>query len=244
MEVKITAEKDGETYSAVAGPHHESPYLKNQYSFDGTTNSNDGTMIFMLSNVVPEITSDTINDYKWSITFTDTKADSTVLTVKNAEIVDKSTSRVSKPQEAFNFKLDGTSKTLTFQSMETVHKVLYYKGFDTPYISYTDENGNKISEALTKDSTKANYTHKYVFENGIAKDRTIITREYPCEWKKGDEPYYPINDIRNLELYKRYRALATGQKNVIFGGRLGMYKYFDMDDTIEAALELSKEVLV
>ena len=174
MEVKITAEKDGKTYSAVAGPHHESPYLKNQYSFDGTTNSNDGTMIFMLSNVVPGITADTINDYKWSITFTDTKADSVALTVNNSEIVDKSTNRISKPQEAFNFKLDGTSKTLTFPTLETVHKVLYYKGFDTPFISYTDENGNKVSEALTKDSTKANYTHKYVFENGIAKDSTVI----------------------------------------------------------------------
>ncbi len=172
-EVTITAEKDGEIFEALAGPHHEAPYLKNHYSFDGTTNSNDGTMIFMLSNVVPDITSDTIDDYKWSIKFEDTKADSVVLTVKNAEIVDKSTNRLGKPQEAVGFKLDGTSKTLTFSKMETVHKVLYYKGFDTPHITYTDESGNKVTAPLVKDSSKENYTHKYVFENGIAKNSTV-----------------------------------------------------------------------
>ena len=84
---------------------------------------------------------------------------------------------------------------------------------------------------------------EFCTQNGVAKDKTIITREYPCIWKRGDEPYYPINDDRNLELYKKYQALAEKQENVIFGGRLGMYKYFDMDDTIEAALKLSQEVL-
>lgn len=172
--VTITAEKDGKTYEVVAGPHHESPYLYNHYSFDGTTNSNDGTMIFMLSNVVPDITSDTISDYKWSIKFEDTEADSKQLTVKNAEIVDNLTGRVSKPQTAFSFKLDGSSKTLTFPPLSTAQKVLYYKGFDTPHISYTDANGNKVTDVMSADNSKENYTHKYIFTNGLANNSTVI----------------------------------------------------------------------
>ncbi len=114
LTVTVTAEKDGKTFEVVAGPHHESPYLDNHYSFDGTTNANDGTMIFMLSNVVPDITSETLSDYKWSVKFDDAKADSKALTVKNAEIVDLSTNRAVKASGTFGFKLDGSSRTLTF----------------------------------------------------------------------------------------------------------------------------------
>lgn len=76
--------------------------------------------------------------------------------------------------------------------------------------------------------------HKH-FTYGTQPD-TVITREYPKTWSKGDEPYYPMNDEKNLNLYEKYTELATKEGNVIFGGRLGMYKYYDMDDTIEAAL--------
>ena len=75
-------------------------------------------------------------------------------------------------------------------------------------------------------------------ENGIDIPKTIITREYPSDWKIGDEPYYPINDDRNTKLYKDYAKLAEDEKNVIFGGRLGNYRYYDMDKVIEAALEV------
>lgn len=114
LTVKIKAEKDGETFETLAGPYHEAPYAKNIYSFDGTTNSNDGTMIFMLSNVVPGITSETLGDYKWSIEFEDKKADSKVLTVKNAEVVDLSTQRAVKAQGNFGYTLDGSSRVMTF----------------------------------------------------------------------------------------------------------------------------------
>lgn len=66
---------------------------------------------------------------------------------------------------------------------------------------------------------------------------TIISREYPCEWKQGDEPYYPVNNQRNNELYTRYEQLARERKDVIFGGRLGHYKYYDMDKVVAAALQ-------
>ena len=79
--------------------------------------------------------------------------------------------------------------------------------------------------------------HKH-FEFGTGKG-TVITREYPAEWKRGDEPYYPINDERNNALFAEYQKLAEQEKNVLFGGRLGQYRYYDMDKVIASALELA-----
>ena len=70
--------------------------------------------------------------------------------------------------------------------------------------------------------------------------KTVISREYSSEWKPGDEPYYPVNDAKNTELYARYAALAEKEEKVIFGGRLGSYRYYDMDQVIAAALEKAK----
>ena len=67
---------------------------------------------------------------------------------------------------------------------------------------------------------------------------TVITKEYPADWKIGDEAYYPINDEKNNELFNKYKEMSLNDKNVIFGGRLGNYKYYDMDKVIEASLEL------
>jgi len=78
--------------------------------------------------------------------------------------------------------------------------------------------------------------HKH-FEFGKQPD-TVITKEYPADWKKGDEPYYPVNNDRNNELFAKYQEMAKKEKNVLFGGRLGQYRYYDMDKVIEAALEM------
>ena len=80
-------------------------------------------------------------------------------------------------------------------------------------------------------------------ENGNELPKTVISREYSSEWKPGDEPYYPVNDEKNSELYSQYKKLADAEKNVIFGGRLGEYKYYDMDKVIGAALEMSGKEL-
>ena len=74
-------------------------------------------------------------------------------------------------------------------------------------------------------------------------DTTVITREYPTEWTRGVEPYYPVNDDKNQALYERYRLLAQAEDAVYFGGRLGQYRYFDMDKVVYAALQLAKEIL-
>ena len=83
--------------------------------------------------------------------------------------------------------------------------------------------------------------HKH-FEFGT-QDVTYVTYEYPKTWERGDEPYYPVNDQRNGELYAKYRALADNENKVVFGGRLGAYSYFDMDKTIISALELARKEL-
>ncbi len=71
-------------------------------------------------------------------------------------------------------------------------------------------------------------------------EKTVITREYPADWQRGMRPYYPVNNEKNQALYERYRALAEQEDKVIFGGRLGHYKYYDMDRVVEAALDLAK----
>ncbi|QTE72679.1 UDP-galactopyranose mutase [Clostridiales bacterium FE2011] len=80
-------------------------------------------------------------------------------------------------------------------------------------------------------------------ENGNDLPKTVISREYSSEWKLGDEPYYPVNDEKNGNLYQEYKKLAGQEKNVVFGGRLGEYKYYDMDQVIAAALEKVKALL-
>lgn len=80
-------------------------------------------------------------------------------------------------------------------------------------------------------------------DNGNDLPKTIISKEYSSEWKPGDEPYYPVNDKKNGELYQKYKALAEKEENIIFGGRLGEYKYYDMDAVIASALECARNQL-
>lgn len=80
-------------------------------------------------------------------------------------------------------------------------------------------------------------------EQGNDLPKTIISKEYSSEWKLGDEPYYPVNDDKNSKLYQNYKQLANAEKNVIFGGRLGEYKYYDMDTVVASVLEICKKEL-
>jgi UDP-galactopyranose mutase len=80
--------------------------------------------------------------------------------------------------------------------------------------------------------------HKHFYKNNS--NKTIITKEYPVEWNKGDEPYYPINDKQNQDLYNKYLELSKLETNVYFGGRLAEYKYYDMHQVIESALNFTE----
>ena len=128
----------------------------------------------------------------------------------------------------FDYKLG----TLEYRSVRFETEVLDIPNFQgNAAVNYTDRETpwTRIIE------------HKW-FEVGT-QSKTVISREYSSEWKKGDEPYYPVNDERNGALYQQYRQLADGEKNIIFGGRLGEYKYYDMDAVIASALALSKAEL-
>lgn len=111
--------------------------------------------------------------------------------------------------------------------------------FETEILDMENYQGNAV---INYTDAEVPYTriieHKH-FEYGT-QPKTVITREYPADWKPGDEPYYAVNNEQNISLYKKYKMLADRQNSVIFGGRLGMYRYFNMDDTIAAAFDLWK----
>ena len=114
--------------------------------------------------------------------------------------------------------------------------------FETEVLDEENYQGNAV---VNYTEYEVPYTriieHKH-FEYGT-QPRTVITREYPASWSRGDEPYYAMNNEKNNSLYAKYKALADEEGHVIFGGRLGMYKYFDMDDTIAVALDCVKKEL-
>lgn len=116
--IYATATKDGIEYTFEVGPKRQHGMNASTYSYDGTTNANDGTMVCALSNIVPDITPETLHEYTWSIKFEDTTADGKSFTVKNVEIVDDSTGRISKPTGVYPFTLDGSSKTIAFPQFE------------------------------------------------------------------------------------------------------------------------------
>ena len=128
--------------------------------------------------------------------------------------------------------------TLEYRSVRFENEILDKPSFQgNAAVNYTDSETpwTRIIE------------HKW-FEFGKDKDgndlpKTVISREFSSEWKLGDEPYYPVNDEKNSALYAQYKALADAEEGVIFGGRLGEYKYYDMDAVIAAALEKADEVL-
>ena len=115
--------------------------------------------------------------------------------------------------------------------------------FETEYLE--DEDNYQGNAVVNYTEREVPYTriieHKH-FEFGTQKG-TVITREYPKEWSRGDEPYYPVNDQHNSELYEKYAQRAAQEKNVLFGGRLGQYKYYDMDKVVRAALTMVEEQL-
>lgn len=134
----------------------------------------------------------------------------------------------------FGFKLG----TLEYRSVRFENETLDIPNFQgNAAVNYTDRETpwTRIIE------------HKW-FEFGKDEDdhdlpKTIISREYSSEWKAGDEPYYPVNDEKNGQLYARYKELADKETSVIFGGRLGEYKYYDMDTTIASVLDMCEKEL-
>lgn len=134
----------------------------------------------------------------------------------------------------FNYSLG----TLEYRSVRFKNEVLDIPNFQgNAVVNYTDRETpwTRIIEHKWFEFGKD--------ENGNDLPKTIISREYSSEWKPGDEPYYPVNDDKNGKLYEQYKALAGKEEKVIFGGRLGEYKYYDMDATVASVLEKCKKIL-
>lgn len=119
--------------------------------------------------------------------------------------------------------------------------------FDTERIEEENYQGNAVVNYTQRDVPYTRVIeHKHFApeeERKNPKDYTIVSREYSEEWGPGSEPYYPVNDEKNGALYEKYRELAEKEENVIFGGRLGLYRYYDMDKVIRAALDASEKEL-
>ena len=164
---------------------------------------------------------------------------------------------VEKMLEGIPVELSITYKAFREKTQDTFGKVLYtgmideYFDHKLGYLEYRSlrfESEQLPEEENFQGNAVVNYTEREVPYTRIIEHKhfefgkqpgTVITREYPAEWKPGDEPYYPVNNEKNDALYKAYAELASKEENVLFGGRLGQYKYFDMDKTIRAALDMA-----
>ena len=112
--------------------------------------------------------------------------------------------------------------------------------FETEKLEIENYQGNAVVNYTEREVPYTRIIEHKHFEFG-SQPATIISREYPMEWHEGDEPYYPVNDDKNSALYDQYKKRAREEKNVLFGGRLGKYRYYDMDKVVESALELAEE---
>ena len=108
--------------------------------------------------------------------------------------------------------------------------------FETEVLDTPNYQGNAVVNYTDAETPYTRVIEHKHFEFGT-QEKTVISREYSVEWSPEDEPYYPVNDAKNGALYERYRALAEQEKNVVFGGRLGEYRYYDMDKVILSALD-------
>ncbi|MDE6868921.1 MAG: UDP-galactopyranose mutase [Clostridia bacterium] len=115
--------------------------------------------------------------------------------------------------------------------------------FETEVLDKPNFQGNAAVNYTDRETPWTRIIEHKWFEFGT-QPKTVISREYSSEWKQGDEPYYPVNDEKNGKLYAEYKQLAGGEKDVIFGGRLGEYKYYDMDVVIASALDACRKELV
>ena len=115
--------------------------------------------------------------------------------------------------------------------------------FETEILDTPNYQGNAVVNYTDSETPYTRIIEHKHFEFDTTSPKTVISREYSAAWKVGDEPYYPVNDGTNTALYKRYQALAAKEKNIVFGGRLGQYKYYDMDDVIAEALKTAGALL-
>lgn len=144
-------------------------------------------------------------------------------------------------REKFDAMADKVLYTGTLDSLfDYCYGKLEYRSlkFETELLDEENHQGVAVVNYTEREIPYTRIIEHKHFEN-TESDKTVITREYPADWKEGMEPYYPVNDEKNTQLFSKYKQLADQKKNMLFGGRLAEYKYYDMDKVIASALELT-----
>jgi UDP-galactopyranose mutase len=114
--------------------------------------------------------------------------------------------------------------------------------FETEVLDMPDYQGNAVINYTDRETPYTRIIEHKHFEFGT-QPKTVISKEYSAEWKPGDEPFYPINDEKNTQLLRKYQEMAEQLPDVIFGGRLGEYRYYDMDQAVARTLEICQKEL-
>ena len=164
VRVSLCAEKDGTIYNRSA---YSNEFSGKGMAYDGSKEATDATMVLLINNVADGITNENFSDYSFSVNFEDDTKDSTVLTVKNAEIINETANKVYKVSNAYPFTIDGEKKTVKFTESSLNHAVVYYRGYKTPKMNYKLGNGNYVSKnefELEENTERRGYTHKYVID--------------------------------------------------------------------------------
>lgn len=230
----VIAEKGDEHLEVAVDPYEV--YDSGNFSYDGTKNANDGSMIFDLSRVIPNITSSQFKEYNWSVKFKDKNADSNTLTVKSAEIVDENTGDIYRPSVSVPFTLNGSAKTVNFYSKDSSNNItIYYKGYDTPYIHYQVGNGSWTAVpgyAMTAANEIRGYTHKYTIQLGSENYANVCFNDGNGNW-----------DSKNGANYRFEKGIYTysnGQVNKYINERDLSIKSFDI--TPEGKVKVGENV--
>lgn len=201
----LIAEKDGTMYSTNIFPNVTmATNDADQFSFDGTTNSNDGTMLYPLYSLIPDITPETLSEYTWSVKFIDNTADGKILTVKDAHIVDESTNTVYKPSNTYPITLEDSKTTTELIETSLNHAVVYYRGYQNAKITYKIGNGSWKTEVMENNLEREGYLHKYVIDLENTNNATLYFSDDNGNVDNNGGKYYTA--VKNINYYSTENA--------------------------------------
>lgn len=161
--VKVTAEKDGSKYTDYATPKLIG-WENVAMSFDGTSKACDGTMVYPLDNIIPDLNIKNFSDYTWKVEFIDEEKNNIPLVVKNAEIINEVSNEVYRPSNVYPFTLEDSSKELTITETTSNNVVVYYRGLYNPILNYKVGNADWKTAQMEDNIERAGYTQKYIVE--------------------------------------------------------------------------------
>ena len=187
--VTVTAEKDGSKYTNYATPKLMG-WENIALSYDGTTNACDGTMVYPLDNVIPDVNSKNFGDYTWTVAFEDQENNNIPLVVKNAEIIDETANKVYKPSNVYPFTLEDSSKELTITETTSNNVVVYYRGLYNPILNYKIGTADWKTVQMEDNIERAGYTQKYIVELEEESDVKIYFSDSKGNTDTNNDNYY------------------------------------------------------